>query len=436
MSDFKIFIGNIISPISDHYANYFPDSCLLAKRQANSNEYLISEIFESRHLRQKTKSLNNYEIHDFTGKLISPTFCDIHFHWVQDEVREMKKDDLLEWLKNHTWPAEALFESEEYTFKKAKSFAQSLLKSGTLSGAVYGSIHDHSVELAFDSFPGDFIVGNVLMTMNSPASLLQSKQDALSSVSKLGNKYKSRYAITPRFAITTHPDVMEASSKIAQDHDCFIQTHLCETKQEIEFVLDLYSKIPGFEKVKTYTEIYEKCGILGPKSILGHGIYLTNDELKMLKDSSSSIAHCPSSNAPVAQKGLGSGLFDIDLINKHDISWALASDIGAGPYLSMIDVMNSFISQHRTVGRKNVSWTMALYRSTLAGEKICDNHLQRGNFEVGKQANLIVIDSGKINKSWDAEVVLRHCFEISYSNRSQVDEKIQSVFWNGNLLTT
>ena len=82
----------------------------------------------------------------------------------------------------------------------------------------------------------------------------------------------------------------------------FIQTHLCETKEEIDVVMDIFSTLPGFENVKSYTEVYERCGLLGPKSIFGHGIHLNDEELRMLKNSSSSLAHCPTSNAPVEDK--------------------------------------------------------------------------------------------------------------------------------------
>ena len=83
---------------------------------------------------------------------------------------------------------------------------------------------------------------------------------------------------------------MYKSSKIAKKNNSFIQTHLCETKQEIEAVLDIYHGLPGFEKIKSYTEVYKKCGILGPKTIMGHGIYLNKDELSMLKKSKTALA--------------------------------------------------------------------------------------------------------------------------------------------------
>ena len=108
---------------------------------------------------------------------------------------------------------------------------------------------------------------------------------------------------------------------------------------------------------------------------MGHGIHLSSSELSMLKKTKTAIAHCPTSNAPISKKGLGSGLFDLKTISKNKIRWALGSDIGAGPYLSMVDVMNSFVSQHKKQGLAN--YTRAFYRATLAGEEIIPKILSK-----------------------------------------------------------
>ena len=139
-------------------------ACLLKSREMG---ILSKSSFSLRELKEKAYRYKDHEILDFTGKLIIPTFCDIHFHWVQNDVREMPKDNLLDWLKNHTWPTEANYQNEQYSQKKAIEFSKALIQAGTLSGAVYGSIHEHSVNHAHEYFPGDFIVGNVQMTMNS-----------------------------------------------------------------------------------------------------------------------------------------------------------------------------------------------------------------------------------------------------------------------------
>ena len=305
----KIILSNLLSPVSDKKAKWLPKHGLWLERKTRKSEYYIKAMLPNVELESIAKRLRSIELIKLENKILTPSFCDLHFHWVQDDVREMPKDDLLYWLKNYTWPTENNFKSIGYTKKKIKKFSQELIKSGTLSGGCYSSIHSHATELAIENFPGELVVGNVQMTMNSPDYLLQGKRECLEITSALSKKYRSRYAVTPRFAITTHPEVMKKSAQIGSRNGSFIQTHLSETRQEIEAVMDIYSKMPGFEKVKSYTEVYEKSGILGEKTIMGHGIYLNDQELRMLKKSNTAIAHCPTSNAPIKDKGLGSGTF-------------------------------------------------------------------------------------------------------------------------------
>src|SRR5690606_9729655 len=258
---------------------------------------------------------------DFGHSVIMPGFFDMHFHWVQDDVREMPKDSLLEWLDKYTFPTEAKYKDKKYTEQKAKYFFDKLTKYGTIGGACYSSIHEHAVDSAIKNAKGDFVIGNVLMNMNSPENLTQTEEESLKLTKKLIAKHGAKHCFTPRFAITTTPKVMKEGSKMADKAKCFKQTHLSETTPEIEFVLSIYRKLPGFEKVKTYTDIYKQTGMLGPRSLMGHGIHLSDAELKTLSSTKTAIVHCPTSNAPIKEKGLGSGLFDLRKIEKAKVRW-------------------------------------------------------------------------------------------------------------------
>ena len=74
---------------------------------------------------------------------------------------------------------------------------------------------------------------------------------------------------------------------------------------------------------------------------------MADNEWKLLADSGSRIASCPSSNAPIEQLGIGSGLFDFEKAELMGVPEALVSDIGGGPFLSMFDVMRSFVLQNK-----------------------------------------------------------------------------------------
>jgi guanine deaminase len=380
------YIGIILNPLNDHECQYFPEGMLVI-RDGQVHDVLPLAQGKEKYQRE----MNSRNTTNLVHRLILPAFFDLHFHWVQDDVREMPKDSLLEWLEKYTFPAEAKFSDPKYASKKAKHFFQKLVSAGTLGGACYSSIHDVALDSAMSEVKGEFVIGNVLMNMNSPAILTQTESDSLKTVRSAIKKYGKRYCLTPRFAITTSPEVMKKGSELADKAGCFKQSHLSETPAEIEFVLSIYRKLPGFEKVKSYTEIYEKVGMLGERSLMGHGIHLSNKELKILRKSETVLVHCPTSNAPIREKGLGSGLFDFRRVEKAKVRWALGSDIGGGPFLSMFDVIQSFVKQHHRQGISEATFVKGLYRATLAGAEAMGISHRAGNLLPGKDANFIIV---------------------------------------------
>jgi guanine deaminase len=423
----KIYLCSILNPISDKKCEFIREGALVVKNEKiidQGQSYKILKKFETHHA----------QIINLSDKLIMPAFFDMHFHWVQDDVRLMPKDSLLEWLSKYTWPYEEKFKSIDYTQKKVAKFSQELLAVGTLGGACYASIHPHTVEMALEQFKGNFIIGNVLMTMNSPDYLIQSEQNAIDSVTKLSSRYKTQYALTPRFAPTTSPLVMKETAKIAKKNKSFIQTHLSETENEIDYVMSIYKNIKGFTKTKSYTDIYDKCGILSAKTIMGHGIYLSKDELAVLKKTKTSIAHCPTSNAPIKEQGLGSGLFDFKKIEKNKIAWALGSDIGGGPYLSMFDVIRSFVDQNKKHKVSGATYIKGLYRATLAGAEMLQLEKESGNLKPLKMANFIVLHTPKKKLHETVEDILKALVKPIQKKRILSDKIVEMTFCKGELV--
>jgi guanine deaminase len=419
----ELILTNIINPVHDKKCHFQMDYAIVIK---NSK---ILDIGPSFKLIKKYKD-QKIKLIDRSDYFCLPSFFDMHFHWVQDDVRLMPKDSLLEWLSKYTWPYEAKFKNKNYSKKKALQFSNELMKCGTLGGACYASMHPHTVVDAQKYFKGDFIVGNVLMDMNSPKYLTQSASNAIHSVEKLAKKFGKKYAVTPRFAPTTSPHVMKVTSQIGKKNKSFIQTHLSETPSEIEYVLSIYKNFKEFKKIKSYTEIYKKCNVLGPKTIMGHGIYLSKDELKILSKTKTAICHCPTSNAEVKSLGLGSGLFDFKKTEKEKVNWALGSDIGGGPYLSMFDVIHSFVSQNNKVKRLEATYIKGLYRATLAGAKILELNNECGSLEINKWANMIFIKKGKTDYK-SAEFALKNILSNTAKKRSYFDSLVQETVYHG-----
>lgn len=426
---YAFYKATILNPQKDTLCDFYSQGLLVVKN-GKIKDVLSFEKGSKKYASEMTKTNTT----DYGNALILPAFFDMHFHWVQDDVREMPKDSLLEWLDKYTFPTEMKYANKDYAEKKAKSFFKKLSSTGTIGGACYSSIHENALHAAMDHVKGEFVIGNVLMNMNSPEKLTQSNEEALKLTKRLIKKYGPRHCFTPRFAITTHPEVMSKGAKMADKAKCFKQTHLSETPAEIDFVLSIYRKMPGFEKVSSYTEIYEKTGMLGKRSLMGHGIHLSDKELKTLKKTKTSIIHCPTSNAPIKDKGLGSGLFDFKKIEKAKVAWALGSDIGGGPFLSMFDVMRSFVDQNKKKGVKEATYIKALNRCTTAASEIMGISKRAGNFEKNKDANFVVVPLKKKITARTAEEALQKLIGPHRLKRMQYDSLVSKVCYQGKFI--
>ncbi|HXH76740.1 MAG TPA: amidohydrolase family protein [Bacteriovoracaceae bacterium] len=427
----SFYIAAILNPQNDKKCDFYPQGLLVVERKGKKTR--IRDLLDLKVGQKKYKeNMNKGNTVDLKSSVIMPGFFDMHFHWVQDDVRQMPKDSLLGWLEKYTFPSEMKFAEKKYSEKKARSFFKKLTMTGTFGGACYSSVHEYALKAAMKEAIGDFVIGNVLMNMNSPAELTQKEDESLSLTKKFIRKYGTRHCFTPRFAITTSPRVMKKGSAMADEAKCFKQTHLAETPEEIAFVLSIYRKLPGFEKVKSYTEIYEKTGMLGKRSLMGHGIHLSPAELKILSKTMTTVIHCPTSNAPLKEQGLGSGLFDFRKTEKACVRWALGSDIGGGPHLSMFDVMRSFVVQNARMGVKEATYIKALYRSTLAGAEIMGLADRTGNLAPGKEANFIVVEmKGKVS---GPEQLLKKLITPHHKKREGFENLVKSVYLQGQLL--
>ena len=163
----------------------------------------------------------------------------------------------------------------------------------------------------------------------------------------------------------------------------YVHTHLSEQPSEIEKVAQL------FPNSRDYLDVYEKFGLVTDKSIFAHCIYLRDSEFERLSQAGSTIAFCPTSNL-----FLGSGLFSIKrAISKNNpVKVGLGTDVGGGTSFSVFKTMNDAYKICQLQGQ-SLSSLKAFYLATLGGAISLSLEDKVGNFEVGKEADLVVIDT-------------------------------------------
>jgi guanine deaminase len=264
------------------------------------------------------------------------------------------------------------------------------LRAGTTTAAVYCTVHPQSVDVFFEESAKQgtrMIAGKVLMDRNAPAALTDTAQrgydESKALIAKWHGKGRALYAVTPRFAASSTPEQMEMAGALWHEHPgTYLQSHVSENQAEVAWMKELYPERAG------YLDIYDHYGHLGPRSIYGHGIWLTEPELQRCHDSGTAIAHCPTSN-----QFLGSGLFN--LANAQDprrpVRVGLATDVGAGTTLSMLQTLNEAYKTAQLNGH-SLSAGHAFYLTTRGTAKALYLDDKIGSVAVGMEADVIVLD--------------------------------------------
>ncbi|MBJ93055.1 MAG: guanine deaminase [Rickettsiales bacterium] len=311
--------------------------------------------------------------------LLIPGLIDAHVHLPQMRVRGRFQEALLPWLRQHIWPEEERFSERAYRAAVTAEFRAGLLTAGTTAALVYGAPGADSVHAVLQDLEPVWVRGgDVLMDRNGPESLLRDSGQALEDCREHLARYGTRYAITPRFAPTCGDELLAGCGRLMDESSATLQTHLAENVDELEWVAEL------FPSARSYTDVYRHFGLLGPRSVFGHCIHLDDLDIKALGETGSWIAHCPSSNV-----ALGSGRMPLERILAGGLRFALATDVGAGPDLSMLDVMRLFLAVHR--GHVELSPMDALRAATLFGAQALGQGAQRGALCPGRRADMVAV---------------------------------------------
>ena len=330
-------------------------------------------------------------VDDHRGRLILPGLIDTHIHYPQTRVIASYGTQLLDWLRKYTFIEEQKLRHQGHAAHIAGFFFDELMRQGTTTATVFCTVHPESVDAFFaesERRGTRMIAGKVMMDRNAPEGLVDTAESGYRDSRALLETWHGRgrqlYAITPRFAITSTPEQLEASGALAREFpDAYVQSHLCENHAEIAWVKEL------FPWTKTYAEVYARYGLLGPRSIFGHCLHLEESEVEALADSGSSAAFCPTSNL-----FLGSGLFDMRRLQEREIPVrvGLATDVGGGTSYSMLQTANEAYKVQQMRGQ---SWSavQAFHMMTRGNAEVLGLADRIGSLEPGREADMVVLDA-------------------------------------------
>lgn len=402
-----LFIGQIVHCKSINELEVIPDGFIAVK------DGKIMGIGERENMADECRVAKN--THQINGsRFIMPGFIDCHIHAPQCPNIGIGLDmQLLDWLETYTFPLEANFHDTEFSRAVYAAVVRQTLNNGTTFATYFATNHKESSFILAeetDKAGQRAFIGKTSSNCLSPdyyvettESSVRDNREFIENVLSLKNDLVQPI-VTPRFAVSCNSELMGELGKIAQEYDLHIQSHISENLGEIDLVKETYKK--------RYAEVYKDANLLNSKCVLAHGVHLEDEELKILSENRTAVAHCPTSNT-----NLRSGLCDVRRLLNAGIKVGLGTDVAGGNSASILTAIKdaldvshhlNFIKKHHIIGTGKIdspeteqnkyyeplNYKEALYLATLGGAEALASSHKVGNFEVGKEFDALFINVG------------------------------------------
>lgn len=329
---------------------------------------------------------------DVQGHVVLPGFVQGHVHLGQTLFRGLAEGRrLLPWLRERIWPLEAAHDRESAYWSTMLGAVECLL-SGTTTvqdiGIVVGAeglldgLRDSGLRA---------VAGKCFMDGGDgvPDRLAEDVDAALSEAESLGGALSDpasgdgllRYVLNPRFILSCSDTLWEGIVELAERHRWPVHTHALEQKEEGEAV----EAIKGRSELDYFSEI----GILDADFRIAHGVWIPEARYEELARAGASVVHCPGSNLQ-----LGSGIADVVGLRRAGVRVGLGCD-GTACNNNLDALEEARLAarlQRLRHGPGAFSGLDALRLATSDGARALGLEDEIGSLEVGKRADLVVLD--------------------------------------------
>jgi 5-methylthioadenosine/S-adenosylhomocysteine deaminase len=226
-----------------------------------------------------------------------------------------------------------------------------------------------------------------------------------------------RYCFAPRFAISCTAELLAEVARLARDRGVMIHTHASENKTECALV----EQDTGMRNIAYLNSL----GVAGKHVALAHCVHVDQNELELLRKTGSNVVHCPSSNLK-----LGSGIAPVKEMLEAGVSVSLGADGAAcNNRLDMFTEMRTAaLLQKAQHGPEVLPAPQALRMATIDGAKAMGLDREIGSLEVGKRADVIVVNISSLHATPSARDLAS---AIVYSAQP---EDVQTVIIDGQLV--
>lgn len=353
------------------------------------------------------RKFSDDELRNFKGEVVRkenltliPGFVQTHIHLCQTLFRGLADDlQLLDWLQKKIFPFENAHNRNSLRISVQLGLNE-LLRSGTTTILDMGTLNHQEVifEELISSGMRAF-AGKCMMDLNELFPQFKEKTDAeLKTTYSLAKEFhqkedgRIKYGFAPRFVLSCSEKLLKETHEMMKDFESSLfHTHSSENKNELRLIREKY----GIDNI----EYYHRLNLTDEHSVFAHCIHVNEDEISILKESGTRVAHCPSSNLK-----LGSGIADIPRFLNEGISVSLGADGAAcNNSLSMFNEMRLAAIIQKPRYTPEIMDAKTIFRmATIEGAKAL--HLKEtGSIETGKKADLVLVDLEEADQSLISE---------------------------------
>lgn len=376
METTNILIKNsiILNPKSTGKVDEYKSSLLIE----NNKISLISEDIED--------SNADYII-DGEGKILMPGLVNTHSHIPMTLFRSFADDlNLDTWLNDYIWPMESHLNSE-FTYNGTMLGAIEMIKTGTTTFSdMYFYMGD--VAKAIDKAGIRGVLSYGMIDFGDEEKRENEFKENISLVKNHHNTCDGRITTMfgPHSIYTTSPELLSRVRKEANKYNVGIHIHMNETQKEIDDCKQLRGIRPF--------EYLDDLGILSDDILAAHCVWLSDAEIDLIKKYNIKVSHNPCSNAKLA-----SGIAPISKLLDNNICVSIGTDgASSNNNLDMFEEMKftALLQKANTLNPEVLSAERTLSLATVNGANALglDNI---GSIEVGKLADIILIDTNKPN---------------------------------------
>jgi 5-methylthioadenosine/S-adenosylhomocysteine deaminase len=323
---------------------------------------------------------------DAHGMAVLPGFVNTHTHVPMTLFRGIADDrDLMDWLQNYIFPAEAKNVSRDFVKWGTRLAAAEMIQSGTTT---FTDMYYFESDIAREAKNAGLraVVGETLIDFPAPDN--KTWDDAIAYTRKFIAEWKGDALITPALAphapFTVSREHLLQVRALATELGAPILIHVAETQNEVKQIQEKQGGLtPG--------AYLDSLHFLGPDVVSAHGVWLTPGELAIYAQRHAGIAHCPESNSMLA-----SGIAPVVAMRAAGIAVGLGTDgpAGSNNNLDMVEEMAS-AARLQKIGRmdpKALSARDVLEMATIGGARVLGMESKIGSLEAGKRADIAILD--------------------------------------------